>query len=756
MNTLLRKNPGSSALALLLLTLGFGALAAPVVLGKAAFVNPLPFRNASRLVLLQGIFTHEGKTEDWGISHIDFLDWRRQNKAFAQMAAFSPGEMAFNLVVPGQPAERLSGELVSYNYFSILGAAPALGRFFTPVEDGEPFTHPVAVLGHDLWQRRFGGDPKLVGQSVNLNGRPYTVVGVAPEGFRGITDKADAWIPSSMPPGPVYVNSRRMRWLEGVAPLEPGVTLEQAQADLDRVTSALGKQYPESNQGMGVRVQPLVAYWLAPTVSSGLRLLIAAGAVVLLLAFFSLAGLLRNRMRDAAVAAGVLLAALGAGLGLLLATWAVRALVPVSGISFPSFLRLAPDAVVIAGAFAVALLGGALAGLVARWRLAQSLAVVLQLGVALAVLAVAALISKGYVQAVGQDLGFRRDNLLILRADLQGPAYKEDLKVIETVRRYLDRLSKVDGIESLAICGPTVPTDPWTGGYVTIEDHDSDLPGGIYPIMMHSVSPGYFPLLDIAVLQGRGFTQADSGVPGTPYNVIVSKAMAEQQWPGQNPLGKRLKISLRQSPHPWLTVVGVVEDVRHQGLLVPERPAPDLYLPILISPLRLPTTIDFLVVPRPGVSTASLVQDLERGIQDVTPDSPAYDVATMQERLAKQTQKARLQVRLAELFAALLLLLAAVGVHSAVAGGTVPGVRGALGLAVAGIALGIAGAFVLGRRLSELLYGSSPGDPLILGGAAALILVLALGVSAFAARRRTPRQEMSRPDRPSLRDRAAL
>ena len=764
---ILRKNPGFAALAVLLLALAFGAFGATAILDKALFLDDLPYQDPSRLLLLQGTFEEkEGEVQEWGISYIDFLDWRKEVRHFEQMAALSPGEMAFNLVA-GNQAERLSGELISYNYFSVLGVPLALGRSFTPEEDGTPFQHPVAILSHDLWQRRFGGDPQVLGRSLDLNGQEYKVVGVAPQGFHGLSDKADAWIPSSMPPGPVFVNSRRMRWLAVVARLKPGATVEQAQADLDRITGGLEKKFPESNQGMGVVAEPLDESWFGD-LRSGLRPLTVFAALVLLFACLSVAALLRNRLRAASgvagppaarsFAPGLLLTLLGAAAGLALASWAVAALVPVSGLTFPTFLHLSASPAVIAALLGLAVLGGLLIGLLARtsgpgW---QSLSVVAQVGLAVTLAATAGLMARGYGRVVSQELGFKPGNIQTVRVDLQGNRYKTDHQVIATVRRYMERVAKLPGVERWAIAGPTVPTDPWAGGYITIEDHDSDLPGGIYPIMTHSITPDYFEVLGVPILQGRAFTLADAGEPATPYNVIVSKAMAEQQWPGQSPLGKRLKFSTRANPaHPWLTVVGVADNILQEGLFADERPAPDLYLPILISPVRLPTTINFLVVPKAGVEPAGLVADLEREIRAATPDSPTYDAASLEERLDRQSRKGRFLVELAVLCAALTLLLALAGLHGAVAGGALS-VRGGVLLAGIGVALGLVGTFVLSRRLADLLYGVNVADPLILAGTAALVLVLALAASVLAARRGSVGNDVSRANRPAFGDRAAL
>jgi putative ABC transport system permease protein len=760
---ILRKNPAFAAVALLLLTLGFGLLGAMLIVDKGAFLDQPPYKDPARLVTLTGTFDDEGNVQDWGISHIDFLDWRQQNQVFQQMAAFSPGGLDFNLVA-GDQTERVSGELVSYNFFSLLGATPALGRAFTAEEDGKPFEHPVAVLGYDLWQRRFGGDRGVVGKSADLNGQKYTVIGVAPRGFHGLSGKADAWIPSSMPPAPIYVANRRMRWLGGVASLKPGVTLEAAQRDMDRVTTALAAQHPESNKGMGVRLTPIQQAWSAG-LQPDLRLLTLGAVLLLLFACVDVALLLRRRAgapdgtAEGTAGAGLVLSLAGAALGLALASWAVSKLIPASGLDYPGFVRLSAGPGVIAAVLLLAVVCGLLIGVAGRgtgtssgWRLVQGVTAVVTIVLAVTLSAGAGLMAKGYRQGVSRDhLGFDPRNLLILRVDLQGPKYKEDAQVIAVVRAYLDRVAKVPGVKSFAIGGPTIPTDAWVGAYITIEDHNSSTPAGTYPIMTHAVSPDYFRVLGVRLLQGRAFTLADSPPPGSPFPVIVSREMAAQQWPKKSPLGQRIKFSTRDTQgHPWLPVVGVVDEVQHEGLLVGKRPAPDIYLPILTSPIRIPTTLNFLVRPQAGVSTASLVPALEREIHAVTPDTPTFDAATLEERLAKQTQKGRFQVGLAALLAGLALLLAIAAAYGAAAGA-----RGAALLAVLGVALGLGGAFALGRRLADLLYGVSPGDPLILGGTAVLVFVLVLAAGVLA-RGRGSADGISRPDRPALRGRAAL
>ncbi len=529
-----------------------------------------------------------------------------------------------------------------------------------------PFRNAVVVLSHGLWQRCCGGDRGIVGRTLELNGRPYKVVGVASEEFRGISGKADLWVPSMMPPGPDAVEIRRWRWVSVVGLLKPGVTLDEAREDMSRVTGDLEKRYPDMNQGMGVRLVPLRDHWFG-SLGQELRTAALGAALLLLFAGATAAILLRGRASSGRAMA---LTLLSAALGLGLAAWAVRALAPVSGFDLPRFVRLTPGAEVIAAVLGLALVCGFAVGLASRtagrgpgWRLFQGAVVALEAALAVFLLVSGFHAARDYRELVGQDLAFRPDNLLTLRIDPRGPKYKEDPPVIALVNRYLERLAKLDGVETVGMGGPAIPTDYWAGGYMTVEERDNkESPDGTWFVMMHAVSPDYFKALGVPVLQGRTFTMQDEHT----FGAVVSKALAERNWPGQNPLGKRFKFGVRSNTiRPWLTVMGVVPDIRHDGYKGVKRPAPDVYIPLREFQVRLPLTLNFLVRAREGVSAKSLAPAVEREIRAVAADVPPYDVATMQERLDRQVQMDHLRVLLAELFAgaaAVLALAAALGV----------------------------------------------------------------------------------------------
>lgn len=790
----LAKTPGFTAAAILTLTLGIAAASAMFTVVNAVLLDALPYEDPSRLVVLTGTYEEKkGEVQEWPVSLLDFWDWREQNKVFEEMSVF--GAFAFNLEGE-QEAERLQGELVNASYFDMLGIKPELGRFFTPEEDKTLYEHHVVVLGHNLWKQSFGGDPGVLGRVVALNGKQYKVVGVAPRGFQGLTDEADLWVPSTIPPIPGYHQVRRLRGLSAAARLKPGVTVEQAQEDIGGIMTVLARQYPSENEGMGAKVTQLTEFWFGK-LRYGLLILTAGACILLLIACINVANLLltrsvaeqraygirmalgadRKRLIRQLLTEGIVLSLIGAGLGLLLSQWATRALIRISGVHFQSFIDVSADPKVVAAILGIAVLCGAFFGLapmwitmkadltdcLARdskqpprgrgWHRFQNGVVIAQVALALILSVGAGLMAKGFQKLMSQPLGFQSDNLLTFRVDPRGPKYTNDQEVAGMIRQYVERLSTVPGVEKVAIENPTIPTDGWAVAYLTIEEHASNAPDGSYIVAMHSVTPDYFDILGIPILQGRAYTAADTNT----NVVIVSKALADLHWPGQNPIGKILKQGSRTNMEkPWLTVVGVAADVQHEGLMGEERPAPDMYLSLFQFPLRLPLTINFLVRPKPGVTPESLMPALRREVQATNPDLAIYDVRTMSERLARQTDKARFQVVLISLFTLLALILAAVGIYGVVAYSVSQrtreiAIRMSLGadrgsilrmvvgrgavLAGIGLGLGLAAVLFIGRLLQSLLYETSPTDPVILGGTALVLFLVALAANFLPARR---------------------
>ncbi len=783
-----------SVAAILTLTIGIGAAAAMLTVVHSVLLKELPYREPDRLVMMEGIHLDKGKTQSWSISQMDYADYRKRSTDFSRLSLV--GNLAFNLE-QGQQSQRLWGELVDDDYLAILGLTPALGRFFNPEEDSKPMEQYVVVLGYGLWQRTFGGDPGVLGQTLRLNDRSFRVVGVGPRGFRGLTDQADLWIPAMIPPVREFLTMRRLRWARVTARLAPGVDVKQAQQQMSSITAALRQELPADNLGVGVTVKPLRDFWFGE-VRGGLVVLGVAAAIILLIACINVASLLltraaaRQRAFGIRVALGanrvrlvrqlmtesIMLALIGAALGLLLAQWATGALIGASGVQFPSFVHIAMDAPVVASVIGLAIACGVLFGLAPLWitfssdltqslgrsdkaqargkgfQRFQSAVVIAQVALALTLSADAALMAKGFRKMMSQDLGFRPGNLLTCRMDLRGPRYADDNFDTRLLSgEYLRRVSAMPGVVQAAMVDPTLPSDDLAVGYIAIEDHDSSAPDGTYIAGMHAVSPAYFDVMGIRLLKGRAFTMQD-----TQSNaVIVSRSLADEQWPGQDPIGKRIKLDgPRTSAGPWLTVVGVAGDVHHEGLLTGEAPPPDIYLSLLQFIRRPPLTVNFLLRPQQGVAPGQLRRDLHNEIMAINPELPDYDTATMSERLARQSDKARFQLILISVFTVLALILAAIGIYGVISYSVAQrtreiAIRISLGadrrsilrlvvghgavLGAIGLGCGLIAVFAMRPVMTSVLFQTSLADPLVLGGTSILLFAVTLVANYLPARR---------------------
>ncbi len=783
-----------SLAAVLTLALGIGATITIFTVVNAVLLERVPYRAPDRLMVLVGSMKDNGATENVSLSLSDIADWRERATVFSDMSVW--GNLAFNLE-QGEKSQHLTAELVNQSYFSLLGVKPALGRFFDPEEDQKPMERYVTVLGYDLWRNSFGADPAILGRTLQFNGLRYQVVGVGPEGFHGLSDKADLWVPSMLPPVRGFITKRIMRWALGAARLKPGVSLQQARDQLSTITAGLAREMPDSNQGLGAAITPVKEFLLGG-MRSGLLILTVGAALLLLIACINVGNLLltraaaRQRAWSIRVALGAsrrrlirqlltesfLLSLLGAVAGFFLAQWATHTLIAVSGLQFPSFVRIGITPEVILVTAGLALLCGVAFGLAPiwasyrtdltatlgrneklppgrGWRRFQSVLVVAQVALALTLSTASVLMAKSFRKMIDEDLGFRPQGLLTYRIDLRGPKY-DDIKVVTKLlgEQYLPRIAAVPGVRQLSMSDPTVPSDELVERYITIEDHDSQSAAGTYPALAHAVAPNYFEILGIPILSGRSFNVHDTD----SFAVIVSKSLADKQWPGQNPIGKRLKVGPRidQPPNPWLTVVGVAGEVRYTGLGQATAPDPDIYLSLLQFIFRPPLTINFLVRPQPGVSTAQLRQDLHRQMVAIDPEVPDFDVATMEERLMRQTDKERFQLILINIFAVLALTLAAIGIYGVISYGVAQRraeiavrmslganrgaifrmvvLRGAL-LTAVGLGLGLLAVFLLSPLLVDLLYKTSIGDPLILIGTSLGLFVITLMANYLPARR---------------------
>ena len=791
---MLVKKPGFTLVAILTLALGIGANTAIFTVSNAALLRPLPYQDAEQLAVVATTMRRD-KVEVRSTSYPDFADWRDQNTVFEHLAArTSP---SFTLTGGAGP-ERVDGELVSADYFPLLRARAAMGRTFLPEEDRTPDTHRVAVVGYGLWQRRFGGSSALVGRTIQLNGADYTVVGIMPEGFRGVSDQAEIWLPMMMNSsvrGVGQLKERDQRWLSTVARLKPGVTLAQAQAEMDAITRRLEQAYPDSNRNRGARVTLLHERFFG---SLQLTLWVLLGAVgcVLLVACANVANLQLQRASARAsemavrlalgatprrlirqlLTESLLLALAGGALGVLLALWSVDFLIKLSPVTFPSFVNLTLDARVLGFSLLISVLTGALFGLapalqaarpalnetlkaggrnssggLGRNRLLGSL-VVSEIALALTLLIGAGLMIRSLQRLQAVDPGFDSERLLTMRISLPRQVYQED-QIVAFSQQLRERLQSLPGAQSVALASDLPLSGSTSAGPVELEGRPATPADGEIRMYRHRVTPEFFSTLGIPLVKGRDFTAGDHAqAPGV---VIISEAMARRYWPNEDPIGKRLREDSHGSPapDPWLSIVGVAGEVKYRGLPQNPNADPDVYYPLPQEPNR-----DLFLAVRSSVDPDSLVAAVRGVLQKLDPDLPVYSVATMAERVANQTTQSRFSAWLLGVFGALALVLAAVGIYSVMAYAVEQrareiGVRVALGaragdvlkmvigqgmrLALLGVALGLGAALALTQLMKRLLFGVAAADPLTYGALALLLTLVALFACWVPARRAT-------------------
>lgn len=789
-----RQSLGATLVILATLTLGIGATATMLTLVRAVLLRPLPFDEAESLVRINSLQNGNQGREPWPVSFPDFLDWRARNRSFAELSVFT--DVLSWKTEGSEGPEVIEGEMVSANYFRLLRVRPLLGRTFLQDEDTKPGGNNVVVLGHELWRRRFGSDPRVLGKSLDLNELPYVVIGVMPERFQGMSDKALVWVPISMAttvPN-LVLDSRKFRWLSVVGRLGSGQTVPNARIDLEKIAADLGREYPETNRDIGISVESLAEAWFGE-IRPTLLLLLGGALLVLLISYGNVSNLWLTETiaRRPEVC---LRAALGADRGRLVlqfmmetlpltlgglilgasaAAFGVQALVRAATVQFRSFIRIEPDPFVLGTISGLTLLCGLLFGSIpafvgigsrpgdlpqtgqaatvdrGRQRL-QSLILVYEVALATALLVGASLMVRDFLRLSRIDLGFRVENLLTIRAATQGQSYASDKRLWSILAEATDPLQGLAGVDAIAFAAPAIPTDDWHGFHVTPEDPQGSYPEGQVLILRHHVSPGYFRTLGVPLLQGRDFSPDDRS--GTLPVVALSRGAATRIWPQENPLGKRLKLGARDSKFPWMTVVGVVGDIKHEGRGAEARPGPDIYLPFLQSISRKPPVLNLLV--RSSGPPTALIPAVIREFRKAAPGLPLYDVRTMEERLALQIHEKRLFTILMVTSALLALLLSLVGVYSVIScllnqRGRELGIRMALGatamdliglyvwqgvrLALAGITVGILLVLALRGLAQGFLQEVASPDPGLVLGISLVILLLVAAACYIPVRR---------------------
>jgi putative ABC transport system permease protein len=780
---MLRKTPGVTVAAVLALALGIGANTAIFSVVHGVLLRPLAYRDSSRLVLA---WETEPDLPQAPLTSPDFLDWKEQNRVFEQLEA-----MAFaglNLTGRDRPV-RLEGARITPGFLRMVGVAPALGRDFLPEED-QPGRNQVVILSHAAWVEHFGSDRQIAGKSVTLDGNRYTVVGVMPPQFRTFAPlREEIWIPFTMR----KTDSRGSHFLAAIGRLKPGVTIQQAQTEISGIAARLSKAYPATNTGIGARLVPLQEQMVGRIRPTLLALLGAVG-FVLLIACANVAALLlaratarrqemalrtalgapRFRLIRQLLSESGLLALAGGTLGVVLAYWGIQALKLARGANIPRLEEVSIDPQVLAFTAAISLLTGLLFGLVPAlqysrvdltstlketgthgasalgwrriWGRAGSFLVAAEVALSLMLAICSGLMVKSFLRLVNQEFGFRPTNVLTTRLFLPQSRYKEPRQWGDFFRTLTERIRALPGVQEAATTSK-LPLRGGNNGVVLIEGRPAPVGNLNGTLVEHSpVSPAYFRAMGIPLRRGRTFEETDEREDARPV-AVINESMARRFWPGENPLGKRF--SWDRNPPRWIEVVGVVADVRQQGL---ERAAlPESYLVYA----REPRPAQVLVV-RTALDPQRLQPALLDQLRQMDKDLPALATLTMQQILDEQSSARRFQTALFGTFAVLALLLASIGIYGVfshlvaqrnreiglrMALGAQPGhiLRSVLGQAMAraaaGVAAGIAGALALSRVLSSLLFEVQPTDLPTYAAVALFLLAVAAAASYLPAYR---------------------
>jgi predicted permease len=792
------KSPGFTVVAVVTLALGIGANTAIFSVVNAVLLRPLPYPNSDQLVMLWEQNPHRGWFENI-ISGENFLDWQKQNQVFAGMAVFKSN--SFN-IIGNQQAEEIAGERVSANLFSVLGVQPFRGRLFLPDENRQDKT--AVVLSYGLWQQRYGGDADVIGKQILLNGESYPVVGILPPTFSDdyssfLDPHSQLWLSGIEP----FEPGRESHAYHAIARLKPGVSLTQAQANMNSIAAQIEQQYSES-RGWGVAVISLhdqIVKYARPTlivllVAVGLVLLIACANVANLLlvratgrqketAIRTALGASRSRLARQFFVESVLLSISGAVAGLAFAPLASRILVlltPPDAPHVPHVEGVAINGLVMMFTAGLALGTGVVFGLApmfssarvnvneslkdttratsggARDRRLRDLLVIGEFGLSLALLAGAGLMIKALTHLHHVDLGFNPDHLLTVEVPLEGPQYEQPEKQAGFFHDLVARIEALPGVESASL-SRGVPVRNWDGQNFVTAENPHPAAGEVPDANYVAVGPHYFKTMQIPIVRGKVFSDFDT--QSSEPAAIVSQSLATKYWPGQDPIGKRLKISgdANDNTQPWRTVVGVAGNVRSDGQYWPFRP--EIYVPYTQFPWILyPRNI----VLRTTVEPLSIVPEIRREVAALDKDVPVSDIATMEEITAGPVQQGKAVMWLLGSLATLALVLSGVGIYSVISYSVSQrtreiGIRMALGasdgivasmvvrqgllLVLIGLGAGLLGALAMGRIFSGLpfkvrlllLFDVRPTDPIILGTVSVVLTIVALLACLLPARR---------------------
>ncbi len=779
---MLTKKPGFTLVAVITLALGIGANAAIFSVVNAVLLRPLPYKEPGRLMLIRE--TKLPQFPEFSVSPGNFLDWKAQNTVFERLVAMNGS--SFNLIGTGDP-ERLRGTLVTDGFFATFGATPQLGRDFLPEED-QPGRNFVVVLSNGFWQRRFGGDPKIVNQTITLNGQSYTVIGVMPASFRYGGRDVDLWTPIAFTAQ--QAQNHGGHYLQVVGRLKPGVSVEQARTEMVAIAGRLATQYPDANTGWSVKLGPMLEFAVRD-IKPALLVLLAAVAFVLLIACANVANLLlaraAGRQKEIAIrtamGAGrwrivrqlltesVLLSLTGGLVGLLLAKWGMDLLLKLAPQNLPRMSDVSLDGRALGFTAAITLLTGIVFGLVpalqsskpnlnevmkdagrgstegGRRQLIRSSLVVLEVASALVLLVGAGLMIKSFWKLQQVDPGFKPDNALTASVTLPRRKYPEADKQAAFFKQLIENVATLPGVKAVG-AGNVIPLsdDDYVLGFV-IDGRPPLPPGSSQSTNYYAVSADYFKAMGIPLLRGRVFTDQDT--KDTTRVAVINETMAKKFFPDEDPIGKRIHVT--NGPTTFREIVGIVGDVKHYGL--DQTTTLQTYEPYM----QRPDTYMSLVVRTAGDPT-SLSSAIRNEVLKLDKEQPVSTITTLDKLVSTSIAQQKFSMLLLGVFAAVAMLLAAIGIYGVLSYAVTQrtheiGIRMALGagrrdvlrlvvghgmiLAGIGVALGLGAAFLLTRLMSTLLFNVNATDPLTFGVIALLLASIALLACWIPARRAT-------------------
>jgi predicted permease len=787
------KSPGFAAIAILTLTLGIGMNTALFSVVNSVLLNPLPYRQPDRLV---AIYAKNKEFPRYSISYPNFLDWVRNQRSFSSIAAFREDD--FNLTGMGEP-ERVRVEMVSADFFSVLGVNPVAGRLLRPEED-QVGAQPVALLGGGFWKRKFGASPGALGKTLALNGVGYTVVGVIPADFRyqsGNFHDSDVYVPIGQWNDSTFRDRRAGMGMDAVGRLKPGATLQQAQADMDAVAQGLAEIYPDADKGVGIALLPLKQD-VVGDIRPFLLVLLAAVGFVLLISCVNVANLLlarsTGRAREFAIRAALgagrgrvirqllteslVLSCAGGGLGLLLAAWGTQAAIRLMPEALPRAQSVHVDSRVLFFALAASVLAGIFFGLApalrtsradlhrtlkeggrgssgARRRL-QGLFVAAEMAMALVLLAGAGLTIRSLAKLWSVNPGFSPRNVLTFAVSYPAAPGAAPDAIRASIRQLQNTVAAVPGVEAASLNGGAIPMSG-----------DSELPFWIEgqpkpattaemkAALFYLIQPDYLKAMRIPLERGRFLTSADN--EHAPFAIVIDEQFAKLYFAGRNPIGRRVNLAILNKA---AEIVGIVGHVKQWGLAedahspiqaqfyMPIAQIPDQFMPLLAG--------GGLFVARTQGSPEVQMSAIRRALGKVNGEIVVYHTETMDGIISDSLAARRFSMILLGIFAALALALSCVGIYGVISYLAAQrtqeiGVRMALGaqrndvlrlilghgvkMALIGVAAGLAASLALTRLMARLLFGVSVYDPLTFLAVTCLLVLVALAASYIPARR---------------------